>query len=98
MRHFQFIWRINIILAPIAVFAIGKTVNELKMKNIIVGIMSIYLVINVSYMYKAFITREDNWPNEITYKEIKDKGISILDDTHGFNLVELGQGRIFAFD
>ncbi len=93
LRHFQFIWRINIILAPIAVFVIGKAVNELKMKNIIVSLMSIYLIINVAYMYKAFITCEDNWPNEITYEEIKNKGISILDDTHGFNLVELGQGE-----
>ena len=80
-------------MAPIAVFVIGKAVNELKMKNIIVSLMSIYLIINVAYMYKAFITCEDNWPNEITYEEIKNKGISILDDTHGFNLVELGQGE-----
>ena len=93
LRHFQFIWRINIFLAPIAVFLIGKTISEFKIKNVIMTIMSIYLICNVAYMYKAFITCVDNWPNEISYEEIKNKGLSILNDTHGFNLVELGQGE-----
>ncbi len=72
---------------------IGKTISELKIKNLIMTIMSIYLVCNVSYMYKTFITCIYNWPNETTYEEIKYKGILILEDTHGFNVYELGQGE-----
>ena len=80
-------------MAPIAVFIIGETLGDLRIKNIIIGLISIYLISNVTYMYKIFITCEDNWPNDMTYEEIRDKGLSILDDTHGFNLVELGQGE-----
>ncbi len=93
LRHFQFIWRINILLAPTAVFVIGKTISELKIKNIIMGLMSCYLIFNVSYIYKTFITCSDNWSNEITYEEIREKGFSTLEYTHGFNIVELGQGE-----
>ena len=93
LRQFQFIWRINIFLAPFAVFIIGKTIDELRTRNVIIGLMSVYLICNVTYVYKFFITSKDNWPDELTYEEIRSKGLSILNDTHGFNLVELGQGE-----
>lgn len=96
LTQFQFVWRVNIIIMPLAIIIIGNFLTSLNKKNLLIvleGLICVYLVANVSTIYNCLLNAEDRVDQNGIYESKMEFGDSVSEWTNYFNNCEIAFGE-----
>ena len=97
IRYVQFIYRINIIITPLSIYIIGRTLDVYKNAIIVECLLVGYCIFNVGDAFYAIVKNDYQISNNADYKELYDIGAVKINDSHYFNQYEIGMGEYLPY-
>lgn len=100
LRNIQFIWRLYIILMPLGVYLFGLLISEidvLKISKILLVIISLFYMANTIKIDISIFNDDTEVFDYTEYDDLIAQGYNELNDTHDFNVYELGQGEYLPY-